>query len=83
MLEKYDDDIHELTPSMYNNSLNIITKKPGNKYNIITKGGQSFHDALYNLFYTVWSSEVIPEEWHKSTLIQLYKGAGAGKVNSL
>ena len=50
-------------------------KNPG-KYEFILKGGKDFIDALYCLFKTVWATEIIPEGWKKTEIIQLYKGKG-------
>ena len=43
---------------------------------MIMKGGPALRNAMFNLCSVVWRTEIIPENWEKTTLIQLYKGKG-------
>ena len=54
-----------------------MNREPGRKYDFLTKGGKDLKIALYNLYKTVWKSEVIPDSWHESSLTQLFKGSGS------
>ena len=53
-----------------------MSKKPGNKYEFITKAGYSLKAALFNLCKTIWRSEKIPDNWQESNVIQMWKGHG-------
>ena len=33
-------------------------------------------EILFTLFSLIWSTEVKPEQWRKTTIIQLFKGKG-------
>ena len=74
MEEVIDEDIEELTSVQFEKTLIALSKKPGNKYNFITKAGYSLKLALLNLFQIIWRSEKIPLKWHESNIIQLSKG---------
>ena len=76
MSEEADDDIEELTVTMFNKTYDALAKKPGSKYDFIVKGGGDLKAALFKLCQVVWRSEVQPDRWCKSGLIQLYKGKG-------
>ena len=39
-------------------------------------GGEAMR-YLTNLFCTIWETETVPEEWHQSIIIPLYKGKGS------
>ena len=80
MSETFENSVDALTPEMYE-SLAMLMKKPGRKYNLIIKGGHSLHRALFDLFSSVWKHEIIPKEWQNSTLVQLPKTSS--RVNSL
>ena len=73
MVEKLDNDVEELSLQTYIKTLESLKKKSGNKYEFITKAGNSFHLALYNLYKTIWLTEKVPDDWRLSTLIQLSK----------
>ena len=77
MAENIENDLDELTVEMFNDALEEIMKKPGDKYKFIVKGGQALIDSLFNLFYYIWKSEKIPSEWHNSELVQIFKGRGS------
>ena len=74
MEESIDDDLESLPFSTFQKTLVTLTKKPGNKYDFITKAGKSLQMALFNLFRVVWEKEKIPKKWQESTVIQLPKG---------
>ena len=71
----------ELPDDLFDSTLKALSKKPGAKYDFITKAGPSVKSALRNVCKTVWRSETLPENWSQSTLVQLYKGSGA--INEL
>ena len=74
MEEEVVDDLDELPFSNFQKTLETLRKKPGNKYDFITKAGQSLQIALFKLFQLVWKREKIPDKWQESTVIQLPKG---------
>ena len=80
MLEKVDDDMDELSIEKFNKTYDILTKKPGTKYDFIVKGGSSMKAALFKLCQAVWRTEDQPDSWCKSTLVQCYKGKGPRTV---
>ena len=50
--------------------------KHPDKYKYILKAGHSLMNALFSLFAMIWKTEVIPDSWMDSELIQLWKGRG-------
>ena len=62
---------------------NQMKRKPGGKYDFLTKGGHSLKMALYNLYKTVWKSEEIPESWYESSLTQLFKSGSIDDLNNM
>ena len=72
-----DTTSHEydiLTEANFNYTYDRLARKPGHKLDFIMKAGNSLKSALFQLCKRVWDEEIIPESWHKSTLVQLYKG---------
>ena len=69
MEEVVEDDLDELPLTTFQKTLELLNKKPGNKYDFITKAGQSLKMALYTLFKQVWEKETIPKKWLESTVI--------------
>ena len=76
MKEKIPNDCEELTLEMFSSTLRSLARKNGQKYKLILNGGQSLHNAIYQLFLSVWKTEQIPQVWHDSRLVQLWKGKG-------
>ena len=76
MTEHVEEDIEDIDFDAYESVLVKIKKKSKNKYDFITKAGKAFHYALFNLFRTIWSSEMVPEGWRESILVQLRKSGG-------
>ena len=73
MQEVIFNDINELTLDMFNSALKHVSSTHGSKYKFILKAGPLYLNALYKLFLSVWESENIPDDWHRSQLVQLYK----------
>ena len=61
---------------MFNKCMEELWKKKGTKYEFIVKGGFDFKNALFCLFNSVWKNEVIPTNWRRTMLIQIYKSKG-------
>ena len=74
MREVIDNDV-EFSEELFEKSLSEL-KKNKQKYEFILKGGKSLKDILFSLFSLIWSSEVKPDQWRKTLIIQLYKGKG-------
>ena len=53
--------------------LDAIKKKNNRKYDFIIKSGNSLIEALFQLFKYVWNSEDKPDQWRRTTIIQLHK----------
>ena len=51
MKEKIPNDLDELTPEIFQTAINVITSKPGDKYNLLVKGGHSLFNALYQFSF--------------------------------
>ena len=51
-----------------------LKKKKAEKYELVLKSGYSFKKALFKLFKAVWDTEKKPEEWRKTTIMQIPKG---------
>ena len=77
MDERVEDDVENLTEEMFNKALREIWMKKGKKYEFTIKGGYDMKNALFHLFQKVWSEEVIPYRWTKTTLLQLWKRKGS------
>ena len=77
MMEVIEEDLEELSMEAFDKTLMALSKKPGNKYQYITKAGYSLKLALLNLFQTIWRLEKIPSKWHESNVIQVHNGEGA------
>ena len=75
MAEEIPDDINHLTNEMFEETYKALGSKVG-KYEFIMKGGAALKSALLKVCQSVWISEKMPESWHETTLIQLYKGKG-------
>ena len=71
--EVIDDDLDELPIESFFDTLKLITKKPGGKYDFIKKSGSSYIEALFNLFQLVWRVERIPTPWQISYVTQIPK----------
>ena len=76
MAEEVHDDIEELPIESFMKTLEVLQKRPDNKYDFITKSGSSLKAALFKLFQIIWKTEQIPEAWHESLVTQLFKGRG-------
>ena len=59
---------------MFQKALNEISKKKKDKYKFILKSGPSYKGALFKLFRKVWETEKKPEEWKRTTILQILKG---------
>ena len=81
MIEVTHGDCENLRHDQFKSALDYVSKKHSNKYKFILKGGKSLLSAIYDLFSKVWRTEVIPDVWFNSTLVQLYKGKGS--INEL
>ena len=77
MQEVIENDINELSLDMFNKTLRSVSRKKADKYKFILKAGQSLINAIFNIFNSVWKSEYIPKDWHRSDLVQLWKGKGS------
>ena len=82
MVEEIENDVSTLTYTMFEDTLISLTREKKNKYKFILKAGWSFKNALFHLFKTVWEGEILPEGWHKTTLLQLWKMKGDFRVLS-
>ena len=74
MRELIENDV-EFSEELFEKSLSEL-KKNKQKYEFILKGGKSLKAILFSLFSLIWSSEVKPDQWRKTLIIQLYKEKG-------
>ena len=72
MTEIIPNDLEEIRHEAFTKACKKIQDKSG-KYIFFKKAGQSLYPALWNLFQTVWRTEKIPEQWKRSTIIQIEK----------
>ena len=75
--EVLENDCNELSYEQFLNSLKVLGSRYGSKYDFIIKSGPSFTAALFKLYQVVWDTEVIPDLWKRTTLVQAYKGKGS------
>ena len=66
-----------LTEEMFEEAVSRFKKKNKKCYEFITKSGTMFKDAVFKIFKRIWQTEEIPSAWDLTTLVQIYKGAGA------
>ena len=78
MQEVVEDDCDELERELFAKTCLDLAKKPGSKYNFITRAGTSLRMALFNIFRIVWKTKNLPEGWLESEIIQLKKGKRFG-----
>ena len=71
-----ENDNFDLTEEMFEGSLKELSIKKKDKYSFILNGGEDLKKAVFALFKKVWESEIKPESWKKTTIVQLYKGKG-------
>ena len=71
-----ENDNLDLTEEMFEGSLKELSIKKKDKYSFILNGGEDLKKAVFALFKKVWESEIKPESWKKTTIVQLYKGKG-------
>ena len=76
MAEVIDDDLNQLSYQQFNHTMNSISKRPGKKYEFITQAGPALTAALFNVYQTVWETEVMPPSWMNTVLVQVYKDSG-------
>ena len=67
MEEEVDDDIEEMTDSMFKRSWDSLRSKTGNKYKFLFRAGPSLKKAIKKLCQTTWRTERCPRSWHSST----------------
>ena len=72
MKEIIDEEI-EFNRKFFDECLEVIKKKRNNKYDFLIKSGNALKEALFCLFKYVWNTEDKPEQWRKTTIIQLHK----------
>ena len=70
--EDKENDV-KFSKTMFENTLRILKKKNGSKYDFVLKAGPSLHSALFKLYETVWEKESKPDKWRDTLVIQLYK----------
>ena len=80
MKELVPNDLEDLPVELFDKALKRVSSKPGEKYKFIVRGGYSLKNALFVLFSTVWKNESIPDSWHESELVQLWKGKGSKSI---
>ena len=76
MMEDIEDDLNQLTYHQFKDTMETISKRPGNKYEFICKAGPAVTSALFTIYQVVWDTEIIPTSWMKTMLVQVYKNSG-------
>ena len=76
MEEEVDNDI-EFSKEIFQKSIDMLKKKTGHKYDFILKSGESYRQALFQLFNVIWNKERKPDVWRNTVLLQLFKGRGS------
>ena len=66
----------EFKQSDFDERLNKVAKKCGDKYKFLVKSGNGFKNCIFRLFNQVWKDEEKPQQWRNTIIIQLYKGKG-------
>jgi hypothetical protein len=63
----------EFSEKLFNECLEILKKKNNKKYEFLLRAGSSLKKCLVDLFRYIWTTEDKPEQWRRTTLIQLHK----------
>ena len=73
-----EDDISDvaLTFEDFKQRIHIVAAKSGEKYKFLLNSGQSFKNCFFTLFSRVWNTEVKPQQWRNTVIVQLYKQKG-------
>ena len=69
-----NDEYEEFSIEDFNKTLDKLKKKSKEKYKFILMAGDSLKQLLFRLFKKIWNQECRPQQWKKTTIIQLYKG---------
>ena len=72
MKEVIEEDV-EFTEQLFEECLATLKKRNNKKYDFILKAGCGLKKSLLALFRYVWTTEDKPEQWRRTTLIQLHK----------
>ena len=72
MNEVIEDD-EEFSEAHFDECLKILKQRNNKKYDFILKAGNGFRKSLLALFRYIWTTEDKPEQWRRTTLIQLHK----------
>ena len=73
-MEVFVENDLEYTTDLFKKSLKVVRSKGGEKYKEIINGGSSLLKALDRVYRAVWKTEIVPEGWKKSVLLELDKG---------
>ena len=77
MNERFANDIDALSYEMFANTYEAIKAKKSCKYQFVLQGVCDVKEVLFKICSVVWNTEIIPQSWTKTTLVQLYKGKGS------
>ena len=75
-MEKTDDYDLVVKKEVFKAVIDKFEKKKKRSYDFLTKAGDKFKDAVFNLCRRMISEERFPERFDETTLVQLYKGKG-------
>ena len=75
-MNESDENEFQFTDEMFTKTLIELKKKHNEKYSFIIRSGNSYKEALFKLYKTVWENETLPKGWKSTSIIQLYKGKG-------
>ena len=70
------DDETSLEYSDFESRLRILASKHANKYKFLVESGQGLKDCLFELYLRVWNTEIKPQQWRNTTIVQIYKMKG-------
>ena len=72
MKEIIENDV-EFSETLYDECLKTLKKRNNRKYDFLLKAGSALRKCLMALFKYIWTTEDKPEQWRRTTLIQLHK----------
>ena len=74
MLERFDDDADTLSEETFMKSWNSLKNNRKDKYKFLFRAGGLVRRVCLEICQQIWETEIYPEDWNLSTLVQLDKG---------
>ena len=81
MNEVIENDV-DFSEGLYDDCIAALKKRNPKKYMFILNAGSGLKKALLPLFRYIWTSENKPDQWRRTTLVQLHKKKSKDDLNN-